>query len=152
MKPRLHPRDRITMAPDRSTRSQVDYILAGGFVPGLILTVLFFVYILLLTMIKPEMGPALSREERQAVSGGKLLKMLATHMVPPILLMIAVLGTIWTGVATATEASGVGALMALILMIPGDKVLTIGEDTIVVAAGATMRPEMMAEIGNAPAV
>ena len=39
-----------------------------------------------------------------------------------------------------------------ILMIPGNKVLTIGEDTIVVAAGATMRPEVMAEIGNAPAV
>jgi len=39
-----------------------------------------------------------------------------------------------------------------ILMIPGNKVLTIGEDTIVVAAGATMRPEMMAEVGNAPAV
>ena len=39
-----------------------------------------------------------------------------------------------------------------ILMIPGDKVLTIGEDMIVVAAGATMRPEMMAEIGNALAV
>ena len=39
-----------------------------------------------------------------------------------------------------------------ILMIPGDKVLTIGEDMIVVAAGATMRPEMMAEIGNTSAV
>ena len=39
-----------------------------------------------------------------------------------------------------------------ILMIPGDKVLTIGEDMIVVAAGATMRPEVMADIGNVPAV
>jgi len=39
-----------------------------------------------------------------------------------------------------------------ILMIPGNKVLTIGEDTIVVAAGATMRPAVMAEIGNALAV
>ena len=35
-----------------------------------------------------------------------------------------------------------------ILMIPGDKVLTIGKDMIVVAAGAMMRPEMMAEVGN----
>jgi len=39
-----------------------------------------------------------------------------------------------------------------ILMIPGDKVLTIGKDMIVVAAGATMRPEVMAEVGNAPAL
>ena len=39
-----------------------------------------------------------------------------------------------------------------ILTIPGDKVLTIGEDMIVVAAGAAMRPEMMAEIGNTLAV
>jgi uncharacterized protein YrrD len=36
-----------------------------------------------------------------------------------------------------------------ILMIPGDKVLTIGKDMIVVAADATMRPEVMAEVGNA---
>ena len=39
-----------------------------------------------------------------------------------------------------------------ILMIPGDKVLTIGKDMIVVAADATMRPEVMAEVGNAPAL
>jgi len=39
-----------------------------------------------------------------------------------------------------------------ILMIPGDKVLTIGKDMIVVAAGATMRPEVMAEVGNALAL
>jgi tripartite ATP-independent transporter DctM subunit len=43
--------------------------------------------------------------------------MLAVNMVPPILLMIGVLGSIWTGVATATEASGEGALTALLLMI-----------------------------------
>ena len=39
-----------------------------------------------------------------------------------------------------------------ILMIPGDKVLTIGKDMIVVAADATMRPEVMAEVGNALAL
>jgi hypothetical protein len=39
-----------------------------------------------------------------------------------------------------------------ILMIPGDKVLTIGEDMIVVAADARMRPEMMAEVENALAL
>ena len=39
-----------------------------------------------------------------------------------------------------------------ILMIPGDKVLTIGKDMIVVAADTTMRPEVMAEVGNALAL
>jgi tripartite ATP-independent transporter DctM subunit len=112
----IPPSIMLVMMADQAGVS-VGKLFAGGFIPGLILTVLFFVYILVLTMFKPEMGPALSREERSAVSGGNLLKMLATHMVPPILLMIAVLGTIWTGVATATEASGVGALMSLILMI-----------------------------------
>ena len=63
------------------------------------------------------MGPALPREVRDAVSAGQLAKMLAVNMVPPILLMAGVLGTIWTGVATATEASGVGALISLLLMI-----------------------------------
>jgi tripartite ATP-independent transporter DctM subunit len=63
------------------------------------------------------MGPALSREERAAVSGVELIKLLAVNMMPMMLLMIGVLGSIWTGVATATEASGVGAFIALVLMI-----------------------------------
>lgn len=112
----IPPSIMLVMMADQAGIS-VGKLFAGGFIPGLILTALFFLYILLLTMWKPEMGPALSHEERAAVSGGTLIKMLSVNMVPPILLMIAVLGSIWGGVATATEASGVGALMALILMI-----------------------------------
>ena len=112
----IPPSIMLVMMADQAGVS-VGKLFAGGFIPGLILTALFFIFILLLTMWKPEMGPALSHEERSAVSGTALVKMLGVHMVPPILLMIAVLGSIWTGVATATEASGVGALMALILMI-----------------------------------
>jgi tripartite ATP-independent transporter DctM subunit len=112
----IPPSIMLVMMADQAGVS-VGKLFAGGFFPGLILTALFFIFILLLTMWKPELGPALSTEERAAVSGMQLVKMLGVHMVPPILLMIAVLGSIWTGVATATEASGVGALMALILMI-----------------------------------
>ena len=112
----IPPSIMLVMMADQAGIS-VGKLFAGGFFPGLILAALFFVYILILTSLRPEMGPALPREVRDAVSAGQLAKMLAVNMVPPILLMAGVLGTIWTGVATATEASGVGALISLLLMI-----------------------------------
>jgi tripartite ATP-independent transporter DctM subunit len=112
----IPPSIMLVMMADQAGIS-VGKLFAGGFFPGLILAALFFVFILVLTSQRPEMGPALPREVRDAVSASQLVKMLMVNMVPPILLMIGVLGTIWTGVATATEASGVGALISLILMI-----------------------------------
>jgi tripartite ATP-independent transporter DctM subunit len=112
----IPPSIMLVMMADQASIS-VGKLFAGGFIPGLILAGLFFIYILVLTSWKPEMGPALSREERAAVSGVQLIKLLAVNMVPMMLLMIGVLGSIWTGVATATEASGVGAFIALVLMI-----------------------------------
>lgn len=95
----------------------VGKLFAGGFLPGLILTTLFFIYIIIVTYLNPKKGPALTLEERIALSFREKTQFILVHMVPPILLILGVLGSIWTGVATATEASGVGAFIAFLMMI-----------------------------------
>ncbi|MEJ5375988.1 MAG: TRAP transporter large permease subunit [bacterium] len=112
----IPPSIMLIMMADQAGVS-VGKLFAGAFIPGLILTSLFFVYILVRTLINPSLGPALPEEERKMVSGLQKIKMLSTNMVPPLVLMLGVLGSIWLGVATATEASGVGAFLALLLMI-----------------------------------
>ncbi len=112
----IPPSIMLIMMADQAGVS-VGKLFAGAFIPGLILTSLFFVYILVRTLINPALGPALPEEERKMVSGLQKIKMLGINMVPPLVLMLGVLGSIWLGVATATEASGVGAFLALLLMI-----------------------------------
>lgn len=95
----------------------VGRLFAGAFAPGVFLTVLFFIYILVLTNLHPEKGPALPLEERKAVSVGQKTKYIVVNLIPPAILILGVLGSIWTGVATATEASGIGAFLAFVLMV-----------------------------------
>jgi tripartite ATP-independent transporter DctM subunit len=95
----------------------VGRLFAGAFGPGILLTILFFIYILVLTNLHPEKGPALPLEERQALSIGQKAKYIAVNLIPPAILIIGVLGSIWMGVATATEASGMGAFLAFVLMV-----------------------------------
>jgi len=112
----IPPSIMLVMMADQAGVS-VGKLFAGAFVPGLILTALFFFYVMIRTFINPSLGPALPKEERELISAAQKLKMLAANMVPPLVLMLGVLGSIWLGVATATEASGVGAFLALVLMI-----------------------------------
>ena len=95
----------------------VGRLFAGAFGPGLLLTALFFIYILVLTYLHPEKGPALSLEERKAISVREKAKYILVNLIPPAILIVGVLGSIWTGVATATEASGMGAFLAFVLMV-----------------------------------
>lgn len=84
-------------------------LFAGALIPGLILVVLYLLYILVVCSIKPALAPAI--EDREPVSAMELLGSIA----PPLILIIAVLGSILTGFATPTEAAAVGATGALIL-------------------------------------
>jgi tripartite ATP-independent transporter DctM subunit len=95
----------------------VGRLFIGSIVPGLILSILYSIYILVLCWLRPELGPPLSIEERQRVSVGERLKMVCVSLLPPLFLIGGVLGSIFSGVATPTEASGVGALLALLLTI-----------------------------------
>jgi len=112
----IPPSIMLVMMADQSGIS-VGKLFAGGLGPGLVLSTLFFIYIVVVTKLNPEKGPALPLEERQALSIGQKARYILVNLVPAGILIIGVLGSIWTGIATPTEASGVGAFIAFIFMI-----------------------------------
>ena len=92
----------------------VAQLFAAALLPGLLLSVLYLVYIGLGSWLKPDMAPAIKEDERTA-TGVKLWGRAAVQMIPSMVLIIAVLGSIIAGVASPTEASGVGAFAALLI-------------------------------------
>lgn len=112
----IPPSIMLILMADQSGTS-VGKLFAGGLVPGVVLGALYFIYIALRTQLHPKLGPALSPEERAEVTTPQLIWMLLVNMVPPLALIFGVLGSLWLGVATPTEASGIGAFVALLLMV-----------------------------------
>ncbi len=95
----------------------VGQMFAGAFIPGFILSGLYMSYIAIRCWFRPQDGPVLPVEERRAVpTSQKILRMLF-QMVPPVLLILGVLGTIFAGIATPTEAAGCGALISTALAV-----------------------------------
>jgi tripartite ATP-independent transporter DctM subunit len=82
---------------------------------GLVLSALYMGYITVRCYINPSLGPALPKEEIDAVSLSEKVRLLCTSLVPPALLIGSVLGSIFFGLATPTEASGVGAFASAVL-------------------------------------
>jgi len=97
------------------TGLSVGKLFLGGVVPGVVLSILYIGYIAIVCGMHPEKGPPLSPEERAAVPVPKRISMAAVNLVPPALLIIGVLGAIFSGIATPTEASGVGAFLAFLM-------------------------------------
>jgi tripartite ATP-independent transporter DctM subunit len=89
-------------------------LFLGSLIPGLMLAGLYAVYVGGVAIFKPEAAPALPPEER-TLSGLPLLRQVALVMVPPLVLILLVLGSIFAGVATPTEAGALGAVGALLL-------------------------------------
>jgi len=104
----------IVMA-DQLGRSVGD-LYAGALIPGLVLTALYAGWVLLNTIFRPHVAPALPPEAR-TLHGGALLLRVATSLIPPLVLIFLVLGTIFLGVATPTEGGAMGATGALALAI-----------------------------------
>ena len=102
----------IIMA-DQLGRSVGD-MYEGAMVPGLVLTGLYVGYVAILAIFKPASCPALPLEAR-TLRGAKLLLRVVTTLVPPLVLIFLVLGTIFLGIATPTEGGAMGAAGALIL-------------------------------------
>ena len=92
----------------------VAQLYASSFGPGFLLAFLFIAYCLVRSFIQPHVGPALAREHR-ATSYAYLAKEIAIGMLPHGFLILATLGTIMAGLATPTEAAGMGALGAFLL-------------------------------------
>ena len=90
-------------------------LFVGAVIPGLILVLLYVIYIMILSCLKPEYAPTIeiSHEER----GMNFFLRVARSLLPPLVLMIAVLGSIFAGIASPTEAAGVGAAGATLLCI-----------------------------------
>jgi tripartite ATP-independent transporter DctM subunit len=89
----------------------VGELFAGAMLPGLLLVLLYMVYLLLLARFRPSAMPAVRTEDADAVSLLTLLRLMAG----PLLLIVAVLGSILNGIATPTEAAAVGAAGAMLL-------------------------------------
>lgn len=101
--------------------TSVGNLFAGAIFPGLLLASLYFIYILVRCNINPQLGPPISREEASKWTVGKKIALTLKSLIPPMALILAVMGTILAGIATPTEAAALGAFGALILAIANKK-------------------------------
>jgi tripartite ATP-independent transporter DctM subunit len=93
----------------------VGELFAGALVPGMMLVGMYLLYVITLARLKPGAMPADTKIDQDKVSIGRLLVLAAG----PLLLIIAVLGSILKGIATPTEAAAVGAVGAMLLALVG---------------------------------
>jgi len=92
----------------------IGQVFLSGVMPGLLLVGLFCVYVLVRCYLNPEVGPALSLEERSKITAQDRWRA-AIGVIPPILLVLAVLGVLFLGIAGPTEAAAVGAAGAILI-------------------------------------
>jgi len=95
----------------------VGTLFAAAVIPGLLLAGLYCAYIVVLGMIRPEIMPPLPKAERDALARRDLWVRFFKVVVPPVLLVLAVLGSIIGGVAAPTEAASMGALGAILVTV-----------------------------------
>jgi tripartite ATP-independent transporter DctM subunit len=92
-------------------------LFAAAMVPGLVLAAIYAAYMLVLGWLKPDMAPAIPADERARLSRSELLGKIFKVVVPPILLIFAVLGSIIGGIAAPTEAASMGALGSILIVL-----------------------------------
>ncbi|NWF54114.1 MAG: TRAP transporter large permease subunit [Syntrophaceae bacterium] len=93
------------------TNTSIGALYAGGILPGFMLALFFIIYIFIVCLIRPELGPALPPEDR-ATWREKFLALRAVIL--PITLISAILGSIFAGAATPSEAAALGAVGSII--------------------------------------
>lgn len=91
----------------------VGKLLMGAFIPGLVLSGLYCLYIAVVCLIRPSMGPAIPKDQR--ISTLKIIRKLLVALVPPALLIMSVLGVIFLGIAPPTQAASIGALASILM-------------------------------------
>ncbi|MEL4894039.1 TRAP transporter large permease [Crocosphaera sp. Alani8] len=92
----------------------VGNLFIGSIIPGLMMASAFAIHVIITSLIRPDVAPPLPPEERN-ISKRTLVKNVCQAMLPPLSLILLVLGSIFFGVATPTEAGAVGALGTMIL-------------------------------------
>ncbi len=92
-------------------------LLMSGALPGLVLSGLYMLYIAIRCGLNPAIGPPVPKEELAQMPVSRRIKDALRYAVPPLGLIFLVLGSIFFGFATPTEAAGVGAFVAFIMVI-----------------------------------
>jgi tripartite ATP-independent transporter DctM subunit len=94
----------------------VGKLFMGAFGPGLMLSFIYMAYVALKAYLEPNIGPPIPIEDRKVPVTTKLAK-LGIAVVPPVVLIMSVLGVIYFGIAPPTDAAGIGALAATLLAV-----------------------------------
>lgn len=105
----------LIVLADQLGRSVGD-MYKGALVPGLLLVGVYVGFIVVMSILRPNSVPALPLQAR-TLKGWKLARRVVLSLVPPLVLIFLVLGTIFIGVATPTEGGAMGAVGALLLAI-----------------------------------
>ena len=87
-------------------------LFIGGLVPGLTLAAMYAIYVMGVAVVKPEAAPALPPEMTD-ISKGELFRRVVVVLLPPLALILIVLGSIFAGIATPTEAGAIGSVGAI---------------------------------------
>ncbi len=90
----------------------VSELFAGAFLPGLLLVSLYIAYVLIVAWLKPSMAPAARERHEKDLT---LKRDVLYALVPPLFLILAVLGSILLGIATPTEAASIGAVVGMLI-------------------------------------
>lgn len=103
-------------------------LFVGAVMPGLLLVVLYIIYVTIFAKFNPELAPAMT-QDMSHLKNIEFIKKTFRSLVAPLVLIITVLGSIFAGVATPTEAAGVGAAVATILcLVSGRLNFTIAKE------------------------
>src|SRR5206468_10385028 len=86
----------------------------GAVIPGHVLVALYIMYLLILSHWKPELAPPIPAQELAAFRGDAVKRVIIA-LIPALVLIVGVLGSIFAGIASPTEAASVGAAGGLIL-------------------------------------
>ena len=103
----------LVVLADQLGGLSVGDMFIGALLPGLMLAGLFALYVLFVAWRHPEAAPAIPASERENVEG--LGREVVRVMVPPLVLILVVLGSIFAGIATPTEAGALGSVGAMVL-------------------------------------
>lgn len=104
----------LVLMSDRlgTSAASVGKLFMGALIPGVMLGVMYILFIVIAAWVKPSLAPA--PKNREPLDGSAIIGVLLA-VVPPMALILAVLGSIFFGIATTTEASAVGAVGAMLM-------------------------------------
>jgi len=93
----------------------VSKLFMGAVVPGLVLSALYLTYISVRCLLQPSLAPVAMAEEKAEIRLGRLALQLLRYLIPPLFLILAVMGSIFFGVCAITEAAAMGAFGAILV-------------------------------------